>query len=494
MDAFGRRELLARGGRLALAAGVAAAFPVGTGTAGVDQRLRELRRELNGNVVLPGDASYPEARLLWNPRFDAISRPLALAYPTSIEDVRRVVRWATKHDVHFVTRSGGHSYGGWSTTRGVVVDLSRLSAVRPHPDGTAQIGAGARLGDVQAKLWSAGRTIPVGTCPSVGISGLTLCGGHGFSSRALGLACDNVVGLEVVTADAELRHCDAKRDADLFWALRGAGAGSFGIVTKLVFRTQPVANVTTVNVQWPWSDVRTVWQTWQAYAPAAPDALSCTLAIRAGITPGDPPRIGFNGQVFGTKEEATALIAPLVGVGSPTRVAVVVRPFIGAVSYFAGAEPDTRRSYKARSNYATRPMTDDGIDTLVGSIEAINGDPRLAGAEVLAFAHGGAINRVSHGDTAYVHRNAVCSLRYASFWAADAPADTNDANLRWIDGIHDAMAPNVSPEAVQSYADPGLAEWASAYYGSNLPRLVAVKRAYDPDNVFRYPQSIPTAL
>jgi hypothetical protein len=204
--------------------------------------------------------------------------------------------------------------------------------------------------------------------------------------------------------------------------------------------------------------------------------------------------VAINGQVFGSKEEADSLIEPLVAVGSPTRVSVVSRPFSAAVGYFAGDEPEQRRSYAAKSNYAVRPLADAGIDVLVAAIERIAGDERFASAEVLAFAHGGAINRVAPGATAFVHRNAICSLRYAAFWPVDASAETEEAVLGWIEDVHAAIAPHVSRGAVVNYPDPELAGWARAYYGANLPRLVAVKREYDPGNVFRFPQGIPVRL
>jgi FAD/FMN-containing dehydrogenase len=490
MSGLSRRELVVRGGRWVAATVAAGGLRVGSASGGGD-RLGELARSLDGEVVHPGDAAYAAGRLLWNARFDTVSKPMAIAYPASVRDVQRALRWVAAQDVPFALRSGGHSYAGWSTTRGLVLDLSRLSAVRPLADGTVRVGAGARLGDVLARLDSAGRGVAVGTCPTVGISGLALGGGHGFSSRAHGLACDNVVAAEIVTADGRIRRCDARREPGLFWALRGAGQGNFGVVTRVVLRTFEVGDVTTVNVQWQWETVREVVRAWQTHVPSAADSLSCVLALRPGQG-GEPPRVAINGQVFGTKEEATALIGPLVAIGSPTRVSVVSRPFSGAVSYFAGEEPDERRAYAAKSNYATRPLTDAGIDVLVAAIERVTGDERFASAEVLAFAHGGAINRVGAAETAFVHRDAVFSLRYAAFWPADAPAETGPAVLGWIRDVHAAIAPHVSHAAVVNYPDPGLAGWARAYYGANLRRLVAVKREYDPDNLFRYPQSIPT--
>ena len=246
-ERYDRRELVRRSAGAAVAIG-ATARGLGTAPASAvtDPRLSALARELDGHLVIRGAPGYAHAHLLWNPRFDGI-KPLAVAYAATIADIRRVIRWADRYDVHLATRSGGHSFAGYSTTPGLVVDLSRLSKVHLNTDGTASVAAGAKLGSVYGRLWSVGRAVPFGTCEDVGVSGLTLGGGHGYSSRAFGLACDNVTEVEIVTADGRLRVCNAHTEPDLFWALRGAGAGNFGIVTKFVFRTHPVDSVTTVT-------------------------------------------------------------------------------------------------------------------------------------------------------------------------------------------------------------------------------------------------------
>ena len=273
--------------------------------------------------------------------------------------------------------------------------------------------------------------MPFGTCEQVGVSGLTLGGGHGYSSRALGLACDNVTQIEIVTADGRLRLCNTHSEPDLFWALRGAGAGNFGIVTKFVFRTHPVDFVTTVNLRWAWADARKVAQAWQAFAPSAPDSLSSSLTFAPPVPAGGPPQVAVNGQVFGTRDEAISLLAPLTDAVPPTRVAAVHRSFMSAVTYFAADNP-ARRSFAAKSNYGLSPLPDAGIDVIIAAFESAARDPRLGAVGVLLFAHGGAINRVDRDATAYAHRSALFSIRYTAFWTLDASADTAAANLGWV--------------------------------------------------------------
>ena len=454
-----------------------------------DPRLAALRRVFAGRLVAQGAAAYDQARLGWNPRFDGV-RPLAVAFPATIADIRRALQWAQHYGVRLAVRSGGHSFAGFSTTSGLVLDLTRLAEIRTSSDGTASIAAGAALGDVYRRLWSVGRAVPLGTCAEVGVSGLTLGGGHGYSSRALGLACDNVTQAEVVTADGKLRVCNARSYPDLFWALRGAGAGSFGVVTKLVFRTHPVDSVTTVNLAWPWADARQVVQAWQTFAPAAPDALSCSLAFAPGPPGGGAPQVAMNGQFFGSRDQALAVLAPLTGAVRPSKVAAVQRPFINAVAYFASDNP-ARRAFAAKSSYAVAPLPAAALDAIVAAFEAASRDPRLASVGAQLFAHGGAINRVGADATAFAHRSALFSIRYTAFWTTQASADVAAASLGWVRGVHAALRPYVSGGAVANYADPELANWLTAYYGLHVKRLAAVKRRYDPHNFFRFPQSVP---
>src|SRR4051794_2763317 len=278
VEQISRRELLERGGRLALALPLAGPLAWAAPPTGI---FAELARRLQGDVVTPGEAGYDQARVLYNTRFDAV-RPRAVVFCESLQDVERTVHWARKHKVRIAPRSGGHSYGGYSTTTGVVVDVSRIAAVSVDAQHRAAVGAGARLIDVYDRLWLRGVTVPAGTCPTVGIAGLALGGGIGFAARKFGLTCDNLVEARIVLANGKALNCNAREHPDLYWALRGAGGGSFGIVTRLVFRTHPVGMVSTYSLEWPWADARRVVAAWQRLAPHAPDGLFSVLNLNAG--------------------------------------------------------------------------------------------------------------------------------------------------------------------------------------------------------------------
>jgi FAD/FMN-containing dehydrogenase len=457
-----------------------------------DARVQELVAALDGRVVVRGRRGYDAARRLFNTVFDGVS-PLAVAYCANASDVARTIAWARKHAIRLAPRCGGHSYGGYSTTPGVVLDVSELDRVSVQ--GTrAVVGAGARLVGVYERLGAKGLTVPAGSCASVGVSGLALGGGHGFVSRKWGLTCDNVLELELVTAAGKRLVCNASTHPDLFWACRGGGGGNFGVVTRWTFRAHAVARVATFHVDWPIEQLPAVLAAWQQLAPHAPDDLYSVLSLSAsrGVV-----RLAAVGQLVGTKARLDALLAPLVSTGTPTRVATIERPYLDAVRLWAGcaaldachlgAGGELRRAtFAARSDYVRKPLPAAAATTVANALKAAP-----ARGLLLLDSYGGAINRVPKGATAFVHRDALCSLQYLAYWTGAAQAAASRA---WLRRFHAAMRPYVSGEAYQNYGDPELKTWRQAYYGSNFRRLVAVKKRYDPQNVFRFAQSIPPRL
>jgi FAD/FMN-containing dehydrogenase len=445
-----------------------------------DPRIRALDRAVRGPVLARGTAAYERARPVYNARFDAIA-PLAVVQPLDARDVQAVVRWASQTHVPIVARSGGHSYAGYSTTRGVVVDLSRMAGVQAA-GGRAIVGAGARLGRVYARLADRGVAIPAGSCPSVGIAGLALGGGFGLASRAWGLTCDNLVAADVVTADGRLLTCDARRHADLFWALRGGGGGNFGIATRFVFRTHPARGGSYFVATFPWSAVEQVVDRFLRWAPAAPDALAAICRLAAGGT----PSVQVFGQFLGDEDELKSALAglteglpaPRLSTGSESWLDLVRRwaSCVGSLEACTVAEPQL---FAAGSDYINRVPP--GIGTTLRRAVAQRGSESGA---ILLDAYGGAVNRVASAATAFVHRRERSSVQY---FAIGEPA----AARAWVRSTRAAMRPHVSGFAYQNYIDPDLADWKHAYYGANLTRLTAVKRAYDPRNLFHFSQSVP---
>jgi FAD/FMN-containing dehydrogenase len=415
--------------------------------------------------------------------------------------VSRTILWARANAVPIRARSGGHSYAGYSTTTGVVIDVSRLASITVNAAaGTVGIGAGARLMDVYRELAAHGLAIPGGSCPTVGIAGLALGGGVGFSGRKLGLTCDNVRSFTMVTADGVVRSCTPQRNPNLFWAGRGGGGGNFGVATRFTFTTHPVGNVTIYRAGWPWSDAARVVDAWQRWAPVAPDELFSLLDLESSDS--GRLRVGSSGQFFGTGPQLQALLTPFFAAGAaPDTLEITTMPYLDAMLLWAGCSDALhcrlgdgvgRSPFAAKSDYVNGLLSPAGIAALVQAVEARAATP--AGGSVLFDAYGGAINRVPKASTAFVHRDASYSLQYVAGWSP-ASGDTGaEAATSWLRSAYAAMRPHVSGLAYQNYIDRELPHWGLAYYGSNYARLRRVKHQYDPHNVFRFAQSIVPAL
>ncbi len=228
----------------------------------------QLAAQLSGSVVLPGQNDYEGLRRVYNTRFDHI-KPVAVVRCTTAQDVQATLAFARTQQLAIVPRSGGHGYAGYSATEGIVLDLGQMNSIRIGP-GTAIIGAGAKLVDIYDQLGAQGVGIPAGSCPTVGIGGLTLGGGIGIVDRAYGLTCDNLLAAEVVLADGRIIQCDADNHPDLFWALRGGGGGNFGVVTRFTFKTHTAADITTFDSYFDFNDFINVMQAWQAWPETLP--------------------------------------------------------------------------------------------------------------------------------------------------------------------------------------------------------------------------------
>ena len=256
-----------------------------------------LGRDLSGLLVRPGESGYTTARELFDPRFDSL-HPAGIAYCRNPHDVATCLAFAGRFGLPVAARCGGHSYAGWSSTSGLIVDVTRMAGVNVSGT-TATVGAGTRLIDFYSGLSAHGRAVPGGSCPTVGVSGLTLGGGVGVVARAYGLTCDNVSSLQIVTADGQVRTCDGSQNSDLFWACRGGGGGNFGVVTSFTYRTHPAGDIILFFLSWPWPAAARVIAAWQSWAPHAPDALWSNLHL-AAAPGGSVPSIQVGGTYLGS--------------------------------------------------------------------------------------------------------------------------------------------------------------------------------------------------
>jgi|HubBroStandDraft_3_1064219.scaffolds.fasta_scaffold19076_2 FAD/FMN-containing dehydrogenase len=466
-----------------------------------------LARDLSGSLVRPGEADYTTAKRLFDPRFDYL-RPAGIAYCDSPHDVSTCLAFVRKYGVPVAARSGGHSYAGWSSTSGLIVDVTRMAGVSVS-GGTATVGAGTRLIDFYNGLAARGRAVPGGSCPTVGIAGLTLGGGVGVVSRAYGLTSDNVTSMQIVTANGQLRTANSGSNSDLYWACRGGGGGNFGVVTSFTFTTHPAGEVILFFLSWPWSQAARVIAGWQSWAPHAPDALWSNLHL-AAAPGGSVPSIQVGGTYLGGVGEASVELEKLYSaVGSdPSSPFLETTSWLHAMLVEAGcadlnvnechlptqnpAGELSRASEYAKSDFFTRPLSSQGIGTLLSGVESLQRvDGAAGGVGGIAFdALGGAVNRVAPGATAYVHRNALFQAQYTTGWTVGAASAGVARQHAWQRSFWQSMRPYASGQAYQNYVDPDLTNWRQAYYGANYTRLTQVKAAYDPDRVFTFPQAV----
>jgi FAD/FMN-containing dehydrogenase len=466
-----------------------------------------LARDLSGSLVRPGEAGYTTAKQLFDPRFDSL-HPAGVAYCRTPADVVTCLAFARTYGVPVAARSGGHGYAGWSSTSGLIVDVTKMAGVTVS-GGVATVGAGTRLIDFYNGLSVHGRAVPGGSCPTVGIAGLTLGGGVGVVSRAYGLTSDNVQSLQIVTADGQLRTCNASTNPDLFWACRGGGGGNFGVVTSFTYSTHPAGQIALFFLSWPWSQAARVISAWQSWAPHAPDELWSNLHL-AAAPGGSVPSIEVGGTYLGSASGAYAQLEKLyAAAGSdPSSPFLESTTWLHAMLVEASCASLTvnechlpahvpggqlsRASEYAKSDYFTRPLTSQGIGTLLSgaeSLQQVSGAPGGSGG--IAFdALGGAVNRVPPGATAYVHRNALFQAQYTTTWPVGSVAAGVARQHAWQRAFWQSMRPYASGQAYQNYIDPDLTGWRQAYYGANYTRLAQVKASYDPDRVFTFPQAV----
>ncbi len=362
-----------------------------------------------------------------------------------------------------VPRSGGHCLAGRSSTTGVVVDVSPMRQVTVEA-GLATVGAGVRLGALYDELDRHGVTLPAGCGPTVGVAGLVLGGGIGLLGRAYGLTCDRLRSAQVVLADGRIVDCSEKADADLFWALRGAGGGQFGIVTSFVFETVPAPATTGFDLRWGYEDAAALVAAWQEWAPDAPDALTAVLRITTA-------EVVVMGAVLG--DEAESLLAGLVeraGVqpGAATYTTVPYRELKRSL-----AQSDEPVLAVNRSEFFRRSIPADAIAELLRMLPDR--------AELAFTPMGGAYNRVPSGTTAFAHRQERFLLEHI------AP---DESGTLWMNQSWETVHPYASGRVYPNFPDPALTDWASAYHGDNYERLKRIKQACDPDRIFTFSQSL----
>ncbi|HEX6010189.1 MAG TPA: FAD-binding oxidoreductase, partial [Actinomycetota bacterium] len=408
-----------------------------------------------------------------------------------------------RHGLEHATRSGGHSFAGHSSTQGVVIDVSPMCPISVDGE-VATVGAGARLGDVYDALDEHDLAIPAGTCPPVGIAGFTLGGGLGILGRKHGVLSDRLIRAEIVLADGRVVEADEHHHEDLFWALRGAGGGNFGVVTSLELRMVPAPTVTNFHLTWAYTNAAAVIDAWQRWAPNAPNELAASLKITDAGDPHRPQSVDVYGALSKGEADAPSVVDGLIAlVGfDPSSAVSTEMDFADTRRFWANlgsdeaavdqhAAPPEEPYLFAKSEFFARPLPADAVAAL---LETFASERRSGQSRELDFMPwGGAYNAVPPDATAFVHREELFQLKHAAV-VVDPSASTaeKEASHRQVVRSWGSVHPFGSGRVFQNFADPELESWADAYYGGNLARLIAVKARYDQENFFRFDQSLPT--
>lgn len=490
MSGVRRRDLLARSACLLLGA-AADIRSIGAAGAPTPSSPAVLRRP---SFLAPGDgeiysrgsgARYDRLSVYYNKRFECV-RPETIIYCRSPRAVSKSVQWCRENGVAFSVRSGGHCYEGTSKNDRVVIDLRGLNMIEFDPQNhRLMVGGGVKLGDAYATVAHAAQAIAAGTCPTVGLAGQALAGGLGFFVRQFGLVCDNIVSAEIANAEGAMLVADESSNPDLFWALRGAGQASFGVVTKLAFRTHDVPRVTTYDWETTVSLQRgaRLLSRWQSWLEDAADSVSSSIFMQKKTPNG--VLVQLRGTILGNAMVIRQRLESIVGeLHDRQGLRVRERSFAQTVRWFSEGE-DGRPVYeKGKSDIVKRLLGEDGFR---GVLDAL--PPRV---DVEMTALGGAVDRLAPDQTAFPHRaDASLVIQWGIAW--DRPQQAR-ARLETLEAFYSGIRPLMSASAFLNYADRDVRNRARAYWGSNLERLVAVKQKFDPDDVFRHAMGVPIQL
>ncbi|HVL97832.1 MAG TPA: FAD-binding oxidoreductase [Egibacteraceae bacterium] len=449
-----------------------------------------LARHIRGEVIRPPDPRYDQARRVWNGSIDR--RPAAIVRCRDVRDVKRGLAFAVERGLVVAVRAGGHNVAGFGTCDGgVVLDLRPMASVSVDPARRlAVVGPGAVGAEFDRQAQEHGLATTLGIMSTTGVAGLTLGGGIGWLQRAFGLACDNLVAADLLTAEGRIVRACSRENQDLLWGLRGGG-GNFGIVTSFEFRLHRVGpRVLCGLVVWPADQARDVLRLFREFAPEADDALTviavCRTAPRVPFLPAElygRPIIALAACYAGPIEEGQAALAPLRAFGQPAADALTIRSYADFQAMFdASWEPGFCNYWKAE--YLAN-LDDDIVDVLARY--AVSHTSPLSDFKIATM--GGAVARVGEAETAYSHRHAPFVLNVNTRWVDPAQSPLHTAHTHAL--FEEAQTASAGGVYVNFLGDEGHSRVQHAYGSKTFARLQALKRRWDPDNIFRVNQNIP---
>ena len=459
----------------------------------VIEAVPELGEGFKGEVISPGDVGYDDARAVWNGSID--KRPAVIVRPRGAADVIDAVNYARAKDLSLAVRCGGHSVAGNGTVDGgVLVDLANLKGVHVDPEArTARVNGGVLVGELDRETQLFGLATPTGRVTTTGVGGFTLGGGYGWLSPKFGLACDNLLSADVVTADGRLVTASESENEDLLWGLRG-GSSNFGVVTSYEFRLHRLGPTVLAGLLFhPIEEAKSLIRAGRDYVESAPEELvTATGILQAPPADFIPPHLHGKPILamfvlyIGDPEEGGAAVAPLKELGPPAADLVAPMPYTAFQTLVDPFAPRGMLNYHRGIHLSALP--DEAIDAHVdfGTEIALASAPTSMS---VMFRHGGAVSRTADDATAAGHRDAAYMIHPIAAW--QDPAQT-DLHLDWVRRFSAAIAPYTTGGVYLNFEpDEGGEERVRAGYGAEkYARLVALKDKWDPDNLFRVNQNI----
>jgi FAD/FMN-containing dehydrogenase len=448
-----------------------------------DDALRTLSEALRGELLLPGDDGYEPARRVFNGMIDR--HPAAIARVRGTSDVLAAIAYARDRGLPVAVRGGGHNVAGHGTCDdGLLIDFSLMRTARVDlASGTVRADPGCNWIDFDAETSAHGLATTGGTVGSTGIAGLTLGGGLGFLMGSYGLTCDNLVSVDVVTADGSFLTASDESHADLFWGIRGGG-GNFGVVTSFEYRLHRVERLLAGLVAYPIEHARAALELFREVTSTGPDELSCAFVMVT--VPDGGPRIAAIAACYnGSIEDGEVLVERIRRLGPPIDDGIRPMTYPEVQRIFSEIPFGLKNYWKG---HFLHDMPDEAIDAAVDAFDQVTSDH----SAILIEAPHGAVRRVPDDATAFGQRQARFNASALAIWE---DATDQGRHIRWVREYADAIAPYASGGYVNYLAgDASGDDVASAYGRQRFDRLVALKNRYDPSNTFRFNSNIPPTL
>ncbi|TBX76973.1 FAD-binding oxidoreductase [Bacillus mycoides] len=439
---------------------------------------------LTGEIITRYDCEYEEARQEWNRAIQKF--PLAIIYCFTKWDVSNAIIWAIKNEISIRIRSGGHHYEGYSVDNNVlVIDISKMNCMQLNEHkNTLVIQGGVQNKQIYDFISSKGYPFPGGTCPTVGVSGYTLGGGWGYSSRYFGLGCDNLIELELIDYKGKVITANETYHKDLFWACRGAGGGNFGIVVSLTFKLPPIVDkVTFVELYWPNASVdiqKEFLHTWQSWLVN----LNSKMTIGASIynSAAEGLAIYGRGLYYGTPEDAAFILQDLVNING-VKVNLQYISLLEAMDIVQSSYPPYEQ-FKSTGRFVHKQYNEEEIEKIISLIE-----DRASGsifAALSLYPLGGKVQDVDKDATAFYYRDAHYIIGIQSIW--EDPIFKKD-NSQWLEKRFDYIE-SITEGSFVNFPYSDLKDYMNAYYGTHANKLRKISKKYDPLCVFTFPQGI----